>query len=305
MAEHARELDVAATTAELLRLDGAAGARHAAPEALRAVRAARRLLRTPAGAADRESLAELFEVAGWILFDAERHGPSYALNRQALALARGLPPERRSIEWLVLSVLCMQQAHLGRPGDALRISSSVLAGRELPERVAAIFHVREARAHALLQRRREAVRSMSAARELLGDGPSTARDPSWTWWFDRSELVGHEGLALADLGDLEAAASCLHEAAGAGDAPAYRALFSAELASALSRAGAWREADAWLSTLVESAPGMGSARALNSLVGATRIIGRGRGVPRGLRDTSRYLAEVLRKEIPFHGPRRR
>ncbi|MFJ4776764.1 DNA-binding protein [Streptomyces sp. NPDC088762] len=304
MAEHAPELDVAATTAELLRLDATAGARHAAPGALRAVRAARRLLRAPLGAADREALAELFEVAAWILFDAERHGPSFALNHQALALARGLPPERRSIEWLVLSVLCMQQAHLGRPGDALRISSSVLAGRRLPERVAAIFHVREARAHALLRRRRAAVRSVSAARELLGDGPATARDPSWTWWFDRSELIGHQGLALADLGDLEAAVSCLREAAGADDAPAYRSLFSAELASALARLGAWRETDAWLATLVESVPDMGSARALNSLVCATRIIGRGRGVPRGLRDTNGHLTETLRKEIPTRTMRR-
>ncbi|MFD9405828.1 DNA-binding protein [Streptomyces sp. NPDC059989] len=303
MAEHAP--DVAATTAELIRMDGTAGARRAAPEALRAVGAARRLLRTSAGAADGEALAELFEVAAWILFDAERHGPSYALNRQALALARRLPPERRSIEWLVLSVRCMQHAHLGRPGASLRISSSVLAGRDLPERVAAIFHVREARAHALLQRKGEAARSMSTARELLGDGPAGAREPSWTWWFDRSELVGHQGLALADLGDLEAAVSCLREATAADDAPAYRSLFSAELASVLARAGAWRDADAWLSTLVDSAPAMGSTRALNSLAGATRTIGRGRGVPRGLRDTSGHLAEILRKEVPSHGAARR
>ncbi|MFC9294170.1 DNA-binding protein [Streptomyces sp. NPDC057011] len=299
--------DVAAMVAELIRVDGTAGARRAAPEALRAVGAARRLLRTPAGAgaAPREALAELFEVAAWILFDAELHGASYALNRQALALARGLPPEQRSIEWLVLSVLSMQQAHLGRPGEALRISSAVLAGRDLPDRVAAIFHVREARAHAQLRRKRAAARAMSRARELLGDGSATARDPAWTWWFDQSELVGHQGLALADLGDLEGAVSCLREATEAGDAPAYRSLFSAELAAVHARAGAWREADAWLSALVESAPAMGSTRALNSLARATRIVGRGRGVPRGLRDTSGYLAEVLRKEIPLRDPAQR
>ncbi|MFG2873535.1 hypothetical protein ACGFYU_00635 [Streptomyces sp. NPDC048337] len=302
MAEH--EPDLASTTAELIRIDGTAGARRAAPEALRAVGAARRLLRTPARAERGEELAELFEVAAWILFDAEQHGSSYALNRQALALARGLPAERRSVEWLVLSVLCMQEAHLGRPGDSLRISSSVLAGRGLPERVAAIFHVREARAHALLRRKREAERSMSTARELLGDGPAAARDPAWTWWFDRSELVGHQGLALADLGDLEGAASCLREATRAGDAPAYRSLFSAELASVLARARDWTEAHAWLSPLVESAPAIGSTRALNSLARTTRTIERARGVPRGLRDTSRHLAEVLRREIPPHDERR-
>ncbi|MER7466905.1 DNA-binding protein [Streptomyces sp. NPDC097981] len=291
---------VAALTAELLETDRTAGARRAAPAALRAVcsvecaASAGRPLRT-ASAAERSALMELFEVAAWILFDAEQHGTSRRLSRRALALARTLPEESRSVELLVLSVLCLQAAHLGRPADSLRMSSSVLARRDLPGRVAAVFHVREARAQAQLRRRQGAVRSLTTARELLADGPSE-RDPSWTWWFDRAELDGHHGLALADLGDLDGAASLLHGATAAGDAPAYRSLFSTELASVLARAGAWRDTDALLSGLVESVPDIGSVRALGALVRTVRLIERGPRVPRALRDTGRDLAEALREE---------
>lgn len=291
---------VAALTAELLETDRTSGARRAAPAARRAVASVAcdapvgRPLRT-ASAAERSALMELFEVAAWILFDAEQHRASQRLNRRALALARTLPEESRSVELLVLSVLCLQESHLGRPADSLHISSSVLAGKDLPARVAAIFHVREARAHAQRRQRQNVLRSLDAARELSADGPSR-RDPSWTWWFDRPELDGHHGLALADLGDLDEAAALLHQAAGAGDAPAYRSLFSAELASVLARAGAWREADAQLSALVDSVPDIGSVRALRTLARTTRIIERGRRTPRALRDTSGHLADALRKE---------
>ncbi|MER5929540.1 DNA-binding protein [Streptomyces sp. NPDC002054] len=302
--EHAEEAmgsggGVAAVTAGLLEIDRMYGARYAAPAAVRAVRAAGGVDRR-AGAAGSEALAELFEVVGWILFDAERHGASYRMNQRALALARSAPAAREdvghgaSVELLTLSVLCMQHAHLGRPRDSLRISSAVLARAGLPERVAAIFRVREARAQAQMQQRRAALGSLSAARDLLADGPSD-RDPAWTWWFDRTELDGHHGLAHAELGEPEQAAVLLHGAAAAGDAPAYRSLFATELAYVLARAGAWREADAWLSTLLDSVPRMGSVRALNALGRAARTIERADGVTRGLRDTNGQLSELLRR----------
>ncbi|MGW2600854.1 hypothetical protein [Streptomyces klenkii] len=234
-------------------------------------------------------------MAAWTLFDAERHGLSRALSHQALNLSRRLPEDQRSTELLVLSVLCLQQEHLGFPGASLRISSSVLARKDLPGRVAAIFHVREARAHAQLQQQRKALGSLNAAEELLAEEPSE-RDPSWTWWFDRTEFTGHQGLAHAALGNLKTAASHLYEAAAPGGAPAYRSLFSTELGAALARAGAWREADAWLSTLVETVPRIGSVRSLNSLTRTTHIIKQGRSVPRTLRNTNRHLTELLQQQ---------
>ncbi|WP_101255131.1 DNA-binding protein [Streptomyces barkulensis] len=295
--------DVRAMTAELLALDRTLGARHAAPLALRSVRAVEAAEAAYgadtaiSGLADPADLAEFFEVAAWILFDAERHGPSYRLNRRALALTRRLPEEERSIELLVLSVLSMQQAHLMRPRASLRTSSAVLAGRDLPPRVAALFHVRQARAYAQLGARARAMRSLDAAREMSADGPSE-RDPAWSWWFDRAELDGHHGLVLADLGDAEGAAALLHAAVASDGGPAYRALFAADLARVLARAGAWRETDALLSALAESAPRMGSVRALNSLRQAVAAVGEGRRVPRALRGTTEDLAVLLTRELP-------
>ncbi|MCI0386409.1 DNA-binding protein [Streptomyces sp. CNQ085] len=298
--------DVRAMTAELLALDRTLGARHAAPVALRSVRAveaagasavARGAGTADADLADPADLAELFEVAAWILFDAERHGSSYRLNRRALALTRRLPEEERSIELLVLSVLSMQQAHLMRPRASLRTSSAVLARRGLPPRVAALFHVREARAYAQLGSGARALRSLAAAREMSADGPSE-RDPSWSWWFDRAELDGHHGLVLAGLGDAEGAAALLHAAVASDGGPAYRALFAAELARVLARAGAWRDTDALLSALAESAPRVGSVRALNSLRQAVAAVGEGRRVPRALRGTARDLTVLLARELP-------
>ncbi|MFH0242714.1 hypothetical protein ACGRHY_09780 [Streptomyces sp. HK10] len=296
--------DVRAMTAELLVLDRTLGARHAAPVALRSVRAVEAAEAAGAAVADLTGpadLAEFFEVAAWILFDAERHGPSYRLNRRALALTRRLPEQERSIELLVLSVLSMQQAHLALPRASLRTSSAVLARRDLPPRVAALFHVREARAYARLGSGARALRALEAAREMSADGPS-GRDPAWSWWFDRAELDGHHGLVLADLGDTEGAAALLHAAVASDGGPAYRALFAADLARVLARAGAWRDTDAWLSALAESAPRMGSVRALNSLRQAVAAVGEGRRVPRGLRGTTRDLAGLLARELPRERP---
>ncbi|MEU8841047.1 DNA-binding protein [Streptomyces roseus] len=296
---------LAEVTAELLETDRTAGARRAAPAALRAVASVGRPALRDTSAAERAALTELLQVCAWILFDAERHRISRRLSHWALALGRTLPEGAPSVELLVLSVLCLQEEHLGRPATSLRISSSVLAGRDLPARVAAVFHVREARARARLGQGRRALRSLATARELLADGPSQ-RDPSWTWWFDRSELDGHHGLALADLGDPDTAAALLHEATAAGDAPAYRSLFSAELACLLARAGAWRETDAWLSGLVESVPEIGSVRALGALARTARTIERGTRVPRALRDTASYLTAALRTQAgPAHPAFRR
>ncbi|MFE2874085.1 DNA-binding protein [Streptomyces roseus] len=296
---------LAEVTAELLETDRTAGARRAAPAALRAVASVGRPALRDTSAAERAALTELLQVCAWILFDAERHRISRRLSHRALALARTLPEGAPSVELLVLSVLCLQEEHLGRPAASLRISSSVLAGRGLPARVSAVFHVREARARARLGQGRRALRSLATARELLADGPSE-RDPSWTWWFDRSELDGHHGLVLAALGDPDPAAALLHQATAAGDAPAYRSLFSAELACVLARAGAWRETDAHLSGLVESVPEIGSVRALGALARTARAIERGPRVPRALRDTAGHLTAALRAQAgPAHPAFRR
>ncbi|MFJ7589315.1 hypothetical protein ACIQZO_18435 [Streptomyces sp. NPDC097617] len=262
----------------------------AALEAVRTVGDARTL---PQDGGERAARAELFQVAAWIAFDAERHGVSRRLHLRALGLARegGAP----TLEPLVLAVLAMQEEHLRRPLTSLRIASSVLARDGLPGRVAAIFHVRAGRALARMGNAPRATRALRTAAELLADRP-TDQDPAWAWWFDRHELDGHHGLARAALGDLDASAALLHDAARAGGdgGPAYRVLFAAELARVQARAGDWREVDTAMAALVDAVPAVGSVRALRAMGGATRLVEGGGRVPRRTRDTSRHLALALR-----------
>ncbi|RLV04537.1 hypothetical protein CTZ27_11515 [Streptomyces griseocarneus] len=285
--------DITALTRRIIDLDVKVGARRAARTATRILQEVERRPR-PEGSEASAALAELFQVAAWTLFDAEHHAQARLLHRQALALSRRHADRAavESVELLILSMMSMQEEHLGRPGQALRISSSVLARTDLPPRVRAIFHVREARAHARLRRRSPALRSLRQAEELFQDGPG-AQDPQWAWWFDRTELLGHHGLALAALGDPEDAAAFLHEAALPAAGPAYRVLFATELTRVLARAGAWQETEACLSRLAGSVPSIGSARALASLSSALRHVERGRSVPRGLRDTARQVTQLL------------
>ncbi|MEU7725574.1 hypothetical protein AB0B78_10035 [Streptomyces sp. NPDC040724] len=293
-------VEVKALTEELVALDVTAGARWAVGAALEAVRTVggRGPVRDDAGRddAERAARAELPQVAAWIAFDAERHGVSRRLHLRALELARGgRGPGPATVEPLILAVLAMQEEHLGRPGSSLRIASSVLAREDLPGRVAAIFQVRAGRALARLGRGPEAGRALRTAAELLAD-PPTDRDPRWAWWFDRPELEGHQGLARAALGDLDAAAALLHGAAHAGgDGPAYRVLFAAELARVLARAGDWRETDTAMATLIDAVPAVGSVRALRTMGRAARLVEGGRRVPRRTRETARHLARSLRE----------
>ncbi|MFG2987764.1 hypothetical protein ACGFZK_00300 [Streptomyces sp. NPDC048257] len=287
---------------ELVALDVASGARWAVGPALEAVRTAGWSRPAPGDDAGRAALAELFQVAAWIAFDAERHGVSRRLHLRALELARGSGAggagggggPGAAVEPLILAVLAMQEEHLGRPGSSLRIASSVLAREGLPGRVAAIFHVRAGRARARMGNAPRAGRALRTAAELLAD-PPTDRDPAWAWWFDRHELDGHHGLARAALGDLDSAAALLHGAAHAdGDGgPAYRVLFAAELARVQARAGDWREADTVMSTLMDAVPAVGSVRALRTMGHAARLVEHGRRVPRRTRDTARHLALAL------------
>ncbi|MET9945623.1 DNA-binding protein [Streptomyces sp. NPDC006341] len=291
-------IEVAAVTERLVALDVTVGAQGAVGAALEAVRTVGRCCGVRCdgdfGDGERAALAELFQVAAWITFDAERHATSQRLNHRALELARGGRGGPSAVEPLILAVLCMQEEHLGRPAASLRIASSVLAREELPGRVKAIFQVRAGRALARLGRGPETLRALRTAAELLADRP-TVRDPAWAWWFDRQELDGHHGLARAALGELDVAAELLHRAAHADDdGPAYRVLFDAELARVLAQAGDWREADTVMSALMGTVPAVGSVRALRAVGHATRLVRHGHRVPRRTRDTAQHLARLLR-----------
>jgi tetratricopeptide (TPR) repeat protein len=293
------------TTERLIHLDRDLGAGAAAPvarEAMAGLREAWRRNRPKEPLPGSEmcaAAAELAEVAGWILFDAERQRQAYACNRQALALARRCGD--RSTEGLVLSHLSMQAAHLGKPRASFGIAAAALDSGTLPPRVEAIFRVRQARALAMADRRQEALDAFDHARSLFADGVSS-RDPQWAWWIDSQELDGHHGLTHAELGQWDEAAALLRSALEAPDAPPYRALFAAELLSVLVHAGAWREAEQTAAQLVTGVSGNASMRAVSTLKRAVTAMHRTPGVPPSLRDTAHCLGTRLSGHPQRTGP---
>ncbi|MCZ7415729.1 DNA-binding protein [Streptomyces sp. WMMC897] len=303
---------VRGATARVLALEARAGATAAGPEAARAALAAWAGVRAgppgqPAGPEFRRgsglgpetgrgsdvgaALGELAQVAGWLLFDAERHRAAHRFCRLSLSLARHCGD--RATEQLTLATLSMQAAHLGRPDTALRLADAALEQPRLPARVAAVFHLRRARAHALGGRRGAALAAVDLARGLVGEGPSP-RDPAWAWWVDEDEVAGHLGLTHAGLGEWHRAVDALTAATrGEPGTTGFRALFDAELLTAGVRAGAWRDATALAARMAQGAGGIGSARAAALAGRAARSAVAAAHVPGALRDAARHLQTTL------------
>ncbi|MCX2968370.1 MULTISPECIES: DNA-binding protein [Streptomyces] len=290
-------------TRRVLALEASAGA-------LAAAGAAARLSARALAAADRPAdgglrpgsdagaaLAELTQVTGWLLFDAERHLGANRFSRCALTLARASGD--RASEHLALATLSMQAAHLGRPGAALRLADTALAAPRLTPRVAAVFRLRQAQAHARRGLAQPALRAARRAHSLVLDGPSR-RDPAWAWWVDAEEAAGHLGLTYAALGAWHRAVDQLTSVTGA---QGFRALFDAELLAAQLRGGAWDEACGLAARLAPRARTLGSGRAVAALYRAYRPLlaapHLAPAVPPRVREAVHWLDAHLR---PSDGP---
>ncbi|SFB51194.1 hypothetical protein SAMN05216266_11541 [Amycolatopsis marina] len=228
--------------------------------------------------------AELGELAGWLLYDAELQDEARQVNLDALALARtsgDLP-----MEWFLLTNLAMCAVHTGRPYEALRITSHMQERDNLPGRVAALVSLRRARALAALGDDAEQRAEFGRARSLL-DNSVTSRDPAWTWWMLPTEMTWHEGMAHAALGDwsrslpelADAVESYTHDRRGQNGC---RAL----LLEGAVRAGAWAEAEHVAHEVVLHLNQTTSGRARHSLRRTAALMDRS-GARQGLRDTLR------------------
>jgi tetratricopeptide (TPR) repeat protein len=237
------------TIKHLAVLDGVHGGADIAPLALRSFRRAQLILREgryePACERDLEAAtAEIGELSGWLLFDAERHDESRQVNAEAITLARIAGDA--SMEWFVLSNQALASVHTGRNREALRIAQGMTCGHDLPGLVRALFDVRAGRALAALGDATSALRVFDRARSAFSDG-TTTRDPAWSWWFDERELAGHEGMIHAALGDhsraLPRLATAVERSEGREHFRWALYIHRANLLRALLRAGSWAEAE--------------------------------------------------------------
>jgi tetratricopeptide (TPR) repeat protein len=214
---------IRAVTRLLIDLDGEPGARDVADLAVLAVRHA------PAGRETVDALAELLEVAGWILFEEERQVEAHRHNVAALALARAAG--NRDLETLTLLTMSMQRAHVGRFGEALDLADVGAATTGSP-RVRAMFALRRARAYSRMRLASPALRALDQSRAALEEDPSA---PSWAWWIDEDELLAHRGAVLANLGRLSEAVPLLPDVPG----PRFREVVRAMRFRTLVALGDW------------------------------------------------------------------
>ncbi|MGW3471557.1 hypothetical protein ACWDKQ_24565 [Saccharopolyspora sp. NPDC000995] len=237
------------TISHMVALDGVHGGAEVAPIALRCFRRAHRILGegryAPAIERDLEAVtAELGELSGWLLFDAERHDEARAVNAEALNLAHIAGDA--SMEWFILTNQALASVHNGRDREVLRISQRMSDRDELPGRVRALFDVRAARALASLGDEHEALHVFDRARSAFADG-TTNRDPVWSWWFDEREFAGHEGMVYAALGNHEKAlprlAAAVERSEGREHFRWALYIHRANLLRAYLRAGTWSEAE--------------------------------------------------------------
>ncbi|WP_193383749.1 MULTISPECIES: XRE family transcriptional regulator [Streptomyces] len=241
--------------------------------------------------------AELAEVAGWALWDAERDDAAQRFNHEALFLAK-LSGDW-SIELLTLQNMAMQSEWRGRNQEALSIARSVLNRRRLSPRVEAMFRIREAKGLVGTGRTSEAIESLKRARSLIEDGNGVG-EPGWAWWVTHGEIDRQWGHTLQIAGEVEKAIELLLQSVQPGRdvTTGYSSERVARLGQCLLDVNAWHDAEEVARSLVTAAPGISSGRTLRIISRVAKQREKLKGAPRSLTDTLEYLGEKL-DEDPF------
>lgn len=264
------------TSQRLVALETLYGGDDALPLALRAFRAAHSTLAAGAFDAsverDLEAAAgEAGEVAAWIAFDAERQEVSRALIHEALLLSRSAGD--RDMELFELTHMSMQSLHLRRPREGLRLAEDVLGDGRLAPRVGALFHLRRSRALAQYGDRPRALAAIDAAEGIVSSSIA-ASDPPWTWWLDDAELRWHRAMVFSELSRHSEAAADFARSVELTSNDQGRGAYLGRvyLLDALTRVGAWRDAEPLLPDVAGRAAEVRSARASRLLRDITHRI---------------------------------
>lgn len=280
----------------IVALDGVLGGTDLACVAVRFFRSVRQQLGAgtyePAVERDlRATAGELAELAGWLLYDADRQDDVRRMNHESLYFCR-LAGDR-STELLTLQNASMHAGFLGRPHEALHLARSVLESRDqLTPRVRTLFLVRKARA--LAQGGDEqALRLFDQARSHYEDGVRDS-DPKWAWWIDERELAWHEGMVLTDLGRAREAVSKFEQSVVLASPRLMRGRYVhlGYLLGAYVKVGAWRDAEMTMRQIMPMIGCVNSTRVAVLLAGILPALTRER-VPGSTRDTAEQLRLLL------------
>jgi len=265
------------TVGHLVAMDVRAGGNEASRHATRALRTALRRLNSgaftgPQANDVRAAVAELAELTGWLLIDANRHEHARRANRLSLSLARAAGD--RSMALFVTHNISLQATYLRRPRSALAAVEPILEHGRLTSRLESMFRLRAARAHAQMGLSSQAFRLLDHARSLLLDGVSD-RDPAWSWWVSPRGLDSATAAMHGSLGDWNSAIAPLHRALQATPAGATRDrfLYLCTLLHAQIELNAWRDVESTAGELAPLIGTVGSDRPLARLATTIRHVG--------------------------------
>ena len=284
----------------VIELDGRFGGTDLAPLAVQFFRSVHQQLGSgayePSIERDLQATAgELAEVAGWLLYDADRQDDVRRMNQEALYFCR-LAGDR-SMELLTLQNASMHAGFLGRPREALHLARLVLESRDrLSPRVKTLFLVRKARA--LAQGGDEqALKFFDQARSHYEDGMRDT-DPKWAWWVNEHELNWHKGMALADLGHAREALGKFEQSVWKM-APHHvrgRYLHLGYLLGAQVQVGAWSDAETTMRQIGAMVGHVASTRAEVLLARVLPAL-TDEHVPGSTRDTAEQVTLLLNQAI--------
>jgi tetratricopeptide (TPR) repeat protein len=231
--------------------------------------------------------AELAELTGWLLIDANRHRKAERVNNEALRLARAAGD--RHMELFVTYNMSLQATFLRRPEKALALAQPFLGDDVLTSRLAALFQERVARTYAQMGLRNDALNAMARGASLLYDGVSD-RDPAWSWWVTECGLAQATGALFGSLGDWQAALDPMQRALeiSPGSDRRDRFRFLCILLRAQLEIAAWRDAQSSAENLIALIGTVGSPRPMVTLTAAIKQLRRSRRLPSTLEDTLEY-----------------
>ncbi|MFH8463854.1 hypothetical protein [Streptomyces sp. NPDC017991] len=216
---------------------------------------------------------ELAISVGWLAHDSGRFDDARSHYAEALATARvARDPALEAHAFCNTSFLARDA---GRPREAVRAAQAAqYAARPLGSaRLLSLLALREAGGWAGLADRTGCEQALTRAQALYGRGSCDA-DPEWMSFYGDAELAGLEAQCWSTLGDWQRAAHQARRATRLQDPHFTRnlALYTAELADDLARAGHPDEAAAAGLRVLDLLDEVQSSRVRTMLAGTARVL---------------------------------
>ncbi|WP_030990171.1 hypothetical protein [Streptomyces sp. NRRL S-1813] len=144
------------------------------------------------------TVAEATLLAGWMTYDACRHGLAQRYFLQALRLAQD--GNDRRLAGSILSAMSHQATFLGQFTHAATLARAALMGVSAvaTPTLRAQFHAMEARALARTGDRHACESALAAAAEAL-ESCNTDDEPEWITYFDAAELAAEAAHCFRDV----------------------------------------------------------------------------------------------------------